>query len=80
MFQSSLLSMTIYFVFIAIIVCSMVLGAYFLGERRDHKRENIPYESGMQPTGPVRGRLSMGERCVNASLRLGGGQKPPPRL
>ena len=59
MFQSSLLSMTIYFVFIAIIVCSMVLGAYFLGERRDHKRENIPYESGMQPTGPVRGRLSI---------------------
>jgi NADH-quinone oxidoreductase subunit A len=37
----------------------MVLIAYFLGERRNHTREDIPYESGMLPTGPVRGRLSV---------------------
>jgi NADH-quinone oxidoreductase subunit A len=37
----------------------MVLISFFFGERRNHNGENIPYESGMKPTGPARGRLSI---------------------
>jgi NADH-quinone oxidoreductase subunit A len=37
----------------------MMLISFFFGERRNHNGENIPYESGMKPTGPARGRLSI---------------------
>jgi NADH-quinone oxidoreductase subunit A len=57
--SSSLVPMAIYFAFILCIVCGMVFISFILGERRNHNGENIPYESGMQPTGPAHGRLSI---------------------
>jgi NADH-quinone oxidoreductase subunit A len=59
MSSSSLFPMALYFVLIICIVCGMVLFSFVSGERRNHVRENIPYESGMLPTGPVRGRFSI---------------------
>jgi NADH-quinone oxidoreductase subunit A len=47
----------LYAALVLLLVGGMILGSYLLGERHQQPSRNIPYESGVQPTGTARLRF-----------------------
>jgi NADH-quinone oxidoreductase subunit A len=47
----------VYFGAVVVLVASMIVSSYFLGERHHEKATDLPYESGVIPTGTARLRF-----------------------
>jgi NADH-quinone oxidoreductase subunit A len=47
----------LYATLVLVLVGGMILGSYLLGERHQQPNRNIPYQSGVQPTGSARLRF-----------------------
>lgn len=49
--------LAVYFGIVVMLVASMITFSYFLGERHREKMTDLPYESGVSPTGSARLRF-----------------------
>ena len=56
--QGPLWPFILYFVFVIVLVAGMIGTSYVLGQRHRQRATNIPYESGIRPTGSARLRYS----------------------
>jgi NADH-quinone oxidoreductase subunit A len=48
----------VYFASVAVVICTMVIGSYLLGQRHRERMTAAPYESGIASTGTARVRFS----------------------
>lgn len=58
-FQASHWPLAAYFLIVVLLVSSMLIFSWFLGERQRHRTTAEPYESGISPTGSARLRFDM---------------------
>lgn len=54
---AALWPLAVYFGIVVMLVASMITVSYFLGERHREKMTEVPYESGVTPTGSARLRF-----------------------